>query len=223
MEEGFLVLRTRPDSVTSFDELDVDWSRTRAWSTGGYYARVFLNVRGREPDGAVSPEDYEVVRDELAARLEATTDPEGKALGTRVFRPQEIYARVEGFPPDLLVHFGDLAWRAIGGVGYGSFHVQENDTGPDDCNHAQVGAFILAGPGVPEVGEIQGARLLDVAPTLLSRAGYDLPPSMLGRDLLGGGPQTHAPAPEGPIPPPPPPPPGKDDALIRERLKGYIA
>ena len=223
VEEGFLVLRTRPRSVTPFDKLDVDWSRTRAWSAGGYYARVFLNVRGREPEGAVSPEDYETVRSDLMARLEATTDPGGKAIGTRVFRPEEIYARVVGIAPDLIVHFGDLAWRAIGGVGYGSFHVQENDTGPDDCNHAQMGAFILAGPGVPEVGEVQGARLLDVAPTLLSGAGYDLPLSMLGRDLLGGDVVAGLPFMEGPVPPPPPPADG--DALIRERLRGlgYIA
>jgi predicted AlkP superfamily phosphohydrolase/phosphomutase len=223
LREGYLVLRTRPKKVTTFEELDVDWSRTRAWSSGGYYARVFLNVRGREPEGTVSPEDYDRVREELVLRLESTADPEGRPLGTRAFKPQEIYARVEGVAPDLIVHFGELAWRAIGGVGYGRLHVQENDTGPDDCNHAQLGAFILAGPGVPDAGEVQGARLLDVAPTLLSAAGYDLAPSMLGRDLLGGGVVPPRLSPEGRSPPQPPPP-GSSDALIRERLRslGYL-
>lgn len=184
LQEGYLTLKSHPSEVTAFESLDVDWSRTRAWSTGGYYARVFLNVKGREPEGAIDPQEVSAVRDEISAGLEETTDDQGRPLGTRVFLPEETYARVERIPPDLIVHFGDLAWRAVGGVGYGRLHVQENDTGPDDCNHAQLGAFVLAGPGIPEEGEIEGARLLDVSPTLLSAAGYDLPASMQGRDLL---------------------------------------
>lgn len=219
MEEGLLVLRTRPRRVTPFNQLDVDWSRTRAWSTGGYYARIFLNVRGREPEGAIPPEDYEKVRDELAARLEATADESGGLLGTRVFRPEELYARVERIAPDLVVHFGDLAWRAIGGVGYGRLHVQENDTGPDDCNHAQFGAFVLAGPGVPESGERTGARLLDVAPTLLRVAGFDVPDAMQGQDLLNGKGDKGT-AQGGPGVVPPPPAPRQEAARVRERLRG---
>src|SRR5262249_58234638 len=81
---------------------------------------------------------------------------------------------------------GGLAWGSIGGVGYGRLHVQENDTGPDACNHAQFGMFLLAAPNCPLHGEYQGARLLDIAPTLLHLAGYQIPPSMQGRSLVAG-------------------------------------
>jgi len=219
VQEGFLALRSPPKEVTRFEKLDVDWGRTRAWSSGGYYARIFLNVKGREPAGVIPPEDYGRVRDELTARLEATEDDAGRPLGTRVFRPEEIYARVERVAPDLIVHFGDLAWRAIGGVGYGRVHVQENDTGPDDCNHAQHGAFVLAGPGIPEGGERTGSRLLDMAPTLLSAGGFDVPATMQGRDLLGSEVQRGSgTAPAEPTPPAPPP--MEEEALVRERLRG---
>jgi len=220
MNEGFLTLRTRPTVVTPFHDLDVDWSRTKAWSTGGYYARIFLNEKGREPQGAIEPEDVDSVREDLVARLEATVDDQGRPLGTRVFKPNEIYARVEGIPPDLIVHFGDLAWRAIGGVGYGQVHVQENDTGPDDCNHAQFGAFVLAGPGIPEAGELEGAHLLDIAPTLLHAAGYAVSASMQGRDLLGHDFVRRPPGAPTASPTFVAPPPGDGEALIRERLKG---
>jgi predicted AlkP superfamily phosphohydrolase/phosphomutase len=219
VQQGDLVLRSQPTQVTPFDELDVDWPRTRAWSSGGYYARVFLNVKGREPEGAIAPEDYESVRSELAARLEATTDEQGRPLGTRVFKPEEIYAKVERIAPDLIVHFGDLAWRAIGGVGYGRLHVQENDTGPDDCNHAQHGGFVLAGPGIPALGELQNVKLLDIAPTLLEHAGYDVPAGMQGTTLVPGS-AGAAGASGDDVPPP-----AAGDDLVRERLKGlgYIA
>jgi predicted AlkP superfamily phosphohydrolase/phosphomutase len=188
VREGLLALDEYPKQVTPFGKLRVNWAQTKVWSEGGYYARVFLNVKGREPNGVIDPADYEKFRDELKARLEATVDDQGKPLGTLVYKPEAIYKTVRNVAPDLIVHFGGLYWRSIGGVGYPTIHVQENDTGPDDCNHAQFGAFILAGAGSPLRGEIEGAHLLDMAPTLLTLGGYDVPPSMQGRVLTAGGP-----------------------------------
>lgn len=186
IREGLLVLNSYPGRVTPFDKLDVNWERTRVWSEGGYYARVFFNVKGREPSGVIDPADYERFRDEVKAKFEATTDPEGSPLGTLVFRPQEVYRHVRNVAPDLIVHFGGLLWRSIGGVGYPTIHIQENDTGPDDCNHAQHGSFILASSNNPLLGPVEGAHLLDIAPTLLELGGYDVPPTMQGRSLVAG-------------------------------------
>ncbi|MDX2044205.1 MAG: alkaline phosphatase family protein [Acidobacteriota bacterium] len=208
VREGLLVLNEYPKQITPFSQLSVNWDKTKVWSEGGYYARVFFNVRGREPNGVIAPADYEKFRDDFKARLEATTDETGRALGTMVFRPQEIYRHVRNVAPDLIVHFGGLYWRSIGGVGYNSIHVQENDTGPDDCNHSQFGSFILAGNGLPAVGEVSGVHLMDLAPTLLEIGGYDIPASMQGRSLIGGMPQIETGfAPDG-------------EELIRQRLSG---
>ncbi len=207
VREGLLVLNEYPKTVTPFAELSVDWTKTKVWSEGGYYARVFFNVKGREPNGTIQPDDYEKFRDEIKTRLEATTDENGKPLGTLVFKPQEVYRTVRNVAPDLIVHFGGLYWRSIGGVGYPALHIQENDTGPDDCNHAQFGSFILAGSGCP-TGEIEGANLLDIAPTLLELGGYDVPASMQGRSLCG---QTASVVPAVSA---------AGEALVRERLSG---
>ncbi len=186
VREGLLVLDEQPAQVTPLSKLKVNWAKTKVWSEGGYYARVFLNVQGREPQGAIPKQDYERFRDELKAKFEALTDDKGQPLGSLVFKPEEIYKSVHNVAPDLIVHFGALAWRSIGGVGYGRLHVQENDTGPDACNHAQFGMFLLAAPNCPLHGEYTGAKLLDIAPTLLDLAGYDIPPSMQGRSLVAG-------------------------------------
>jgi predicted AlkP superfamily phosphohydrolase/phosphomutase len=186
VKEGLLVLNKYPEQVTPFSELDVNWEKTRVWSEGGYYARIFLNVKGREPQGVIDKTDYESFRDEIKAKLEATVDDKGRPMGTLVFKPEEIYKSVRNIAPDLIVHFGGLNWRSIGGVGYTDFHVQENDTGPDGCNHAQYGAFILAAPNNPLHGEVEGVHLLDIAPTLLELGGYDIPDSMQGKSLVAG-------------------------------------
>ena len=46
--------------------------------------------------------------------------------------------------------------------------------------------FVLAAPNCPLGGEYEGARLLDIAPTLLDLAGYEIPESMQGRSLVAG-------------------------------------
>jgi predicted AlkP superfamily phosphohydrolase/phosphomutase len=182
--EGFLALAREPERTSSVGEIGIDWANTIAWGEGGYYARIFLNVRGREPQGKVAPEDYERVRDDLARRLAEIPDEEGNPIPTKVFKPEEIYEQARGVAPDLLVHFGDLLWRSVGTVGgTDGVHTFENDTGPDEANHAQDGLLIMAGPGI-EPGPLEDMHLLDVAPTVLELLGHDVPESMRGSSLL---------------------------------------
>ncbi len=185
--EGLLATLRDPEEAVPLREAGIDWSRTVAWGEGGYYSRIFLNVAGREPEGIVSPEDYERVRGGLAERLAAIPDENGDPLDTRVYLPEQVYEQANGVPPDLIVHFGDLYWRSVGTVGgREGVHTFENDTGPDDANHAQEGLFVLVAPGV-HPGPREGARLLDVAPTVLELMGLDVPASMRGTSLLSAG------------------------------------
>src|SRR5437870_6512597 len=186
IREGLLVLNEYPKTLTPFEKLNVNWSKTKVWSEGGYYARVFFNVQGREPQGVIPQAEYESFQGEWKARIEALPDDKGQPLKSLVFKPEEIYRNVRNVAPDLIVHFGGLYWRSIGTVGHSKIHVQENDTGPDGCNHAQYGMFILAAPNCPLRGEYEGARLLDIAPTLLDLAGYEIPEAMQGQSLVAG-------------------------------------
>lgn len=181
---GYLVLQQRPDTPKPLDEAAVDWSHTRAWGAGGYYGRLFLNVRGREPQGVIAPTDYEHTRAVLAEQLRSLPGPDGQSLGNRVFMPQQIYRKVRGIAPDLLVYFGDLAWRSVGSVGTGSFFTQENDTGPDDANHAQHGLFIWYDPQRLGGGKrLDEARIYDILPSLLARFKINAPGGLGGNVL----------------------------------------
>jgi predicted AlkP superfamily phosphohydrolase/phosphomutase len=216
VKEGLLVLNEYPKEITPFSKLSVNWEKTRVWSEGGYYARVFFNVKGREPQGVIEKDDYEKFREEVKEKLEALPNDKGEPMGTRVFKPDQIYRTVRNVAPDLIAHFGNLYWRSIGGVGYPTFYVQENDTGPDDCNHAQFGSFILAASNNPLRGEIKGAHILDLAPTLLELGGYDIPNTMQGKSLVMG--QTLVSEDEAGYSP-------TGEEIIRERLSGlgYIS
>jgi predicted AlkP superfamily phosphohydrolase/phosphomutase len=182
VQEGYLVLEEPLRGPTPLRGAAVDWGRTRAWGEGGYYCRLCLNVRGREPQGAVDPTDYERLRDELADRLERLAGPDGRPIGTRAFRPEDLWRDRRGIPPDLVVYFGDLAWRSNGSLGHGRHWTFENDTGPDDANHDRDGICIVAGPGVP-AGRRDDLAIYDIAPTILQLAGVDAADGMRGRAL----------------------------------------
>lgn len=181
---GYLTLKEPPAEVLPLDKVEVDWAQTQVWGAGGYYARIFLNVKGREPQGTVAMADYEALRDELAAKLSQLTDPDGNPLPVKAFKPQEIYQKVRGRAPDLIVYFDDLAWRSVGSVGIDSLYTVENDTGPDDANHAPLGLMIFYDPAAPQPGQVlKGAQLYDIVPTVLNRYGIEAPAGLRGKVL----------------------------------------
>ncbi len=182
IEKGWLTVRKRPTGPTKFESLDIDWEKTRAWAWGGYYARIFLNVEGREPRGSIAPEDYEKVRDELSAEIMAIRGPNGEAWKTRIIKPQEHFEVLEGDYPDMMVYFDDLYWRSAGTLGYGTMYLAENDTGPDDAVHNYDGIYILNDPlGGP--GGRKDANIIDIAPTVLDIMGIAAPPEMKGKPI----------------------------------------
>ncbi|UCD70666.1 MAG: alkaline phosphatase family protein [Syntrophobacterales bacterium] len=185
MEKGYLILEERPREMVPLSNVKIDWDRTTAWGEGGYYCRLFLNVKGREPKGTIERSRYDEVREMLKRELEDLTDDKGNHIGTRVFKPEEIYPVVKGVAPDLIVYFGNLRWRSVGSVGIGSIHTFENDTGPDDANHSQHGIFIMKAPGIKTRGKASGLHIMDVAPTVLHLLGLRIPEDMEGQAIEG--------------------------------------
>ncbi len=172
---GWLVLREEPSEPTRLTTDAIHWSRTRAWGTGGYYGRVFLNVAGREPEGIVT--DLEGTLASLVSELEADALVRASAR-----RPSELYRATKGSAPDLLVFFGDLDYRSLGTVG-GEVFTREDDRGPDGCNHDWDGIFIGAGPRFGARGPLEGRSIHDVGVTILELLGVPVPDGWLGRRL----------------------------------------
>ena len=182
IKEGLLTIKTKPPGRVSLEECEVDWEKTVAWASGGYYSRVFLNVEGREPNGVVK--DYDATLQDLKARIEAIPDHLGRPMQTKAHVPGDTFSTVLGVAPDLIVLFDNLLWRAVGSVGYEELHTFDNDTGPDDANHAQHGIFILETRDSSR--QIEGHQLMDIAPTVLDIMGLPVLADMQGRSIPVG-------------------------------------
>jgi predicted AlkP superfamily phosphohydrolase/phosphomutase len=171
-EEGYLVFKTPPKEIVRPEKAEINWEKTRAWAWGGYYSRIFVNLQGREENGVVKPEEYEKLRDELKEKLASLTGPNGEKLQNKVYKPEEVYPILKGEPPDLMVFFDDLSYRAAGTMGHKEIYLAENDTGPDDAVHEWDGVFIAYHPSIEKKGNIH-ARIEDIAPTILNIFGLN--------------------------------------------------
>lgn len=183
-QAGYLTLFDDPSEgrLSSFEKVEVDWSKTKAWGDGGYYGRIFFNVEGREPNGTIPPDDYDAFSDMLTEEIRDIPTPDGSPLDTKVFNPRKVYRTVRGVAPDLLVYFDNLGWRSVGSFGHGDIWTFKNDTGPDDANHAVNGIYAYIPPERNLNGRtLPDTQLMDFAPTILDIFGLPIPPDMQGK------------------------------------------
>ncbi len=171
VDKGYLTIKERPKKLTPLSKVEIDWERTKAWGEGGYYGRIFVNVKGREPNGVVDPSDYDDFLNELIEEISKLKDEAGNPLGNVCFKPGDLYREVTGIPPDLFVYFGNLSYRSVGSLGVGGYITTDNDIGPDDANHAFNGFFTMV--GTQSKGRRNGLSVMDVAPTVLSLFGIE--------------------------------------------------
>jgi predicted AlkP superfamily phosphohydrolase/phosphomutase len=182
IKEGYLTLKNYPKEVTDINKCDVDWEKTKAWGWGGYYARIFFNVKGREEQGIIPPEKFEDVKNELRKKMLSITGPEGEKLENKVMYSEELYQNSIGSKPDIMVYFDNLYWRSAGTIGHNTLYLSENDTGPDDSVHWWDGMFMMYN----KKNCVNGKRLnklsiYDVAPIILDTMSIEVPKYMLGK------------------------------------------
>ncbi len=132
---------------------------TRAYSL--IPGRFFLNLEGREPDGAVSQSEYDAVRDELIADLETLTGPDGRQVCHRIVKGEDAFDGDQTeIAPDLVVIPADGFDLKSG------FKEKESvfTEGPRNGMHKFGNACLFS---TSDRLEISDTDLLDIAPTLL--------------------------------------------------------
>jgi predicted AlkP superfamily phosphohydrolase/phosphomutase len=170
---------------------DMDWPRTKAYSEE-FRGHVWINVRGRDPDGIVEPgAEYEAIRDRIIEGLSTLEDPRsGRRLLRRVCRREDLYSGpfVHGFP-DLLLE-SDAAElfrpykkqdRSVGPVRLTSREELREAT--TSGGHLLDGILVAWGGAIQKGRQTKGATLADVVPTALCMMGEPIPGDIDGRVL----------------------------------------
>ncbi len=158
----------------------VDWPRTKAFPLGG--GHIYVNVKGRDPQGSVEPgSEYNAVCKEIEAALHALRDPgTGGPIVERVWRRHEIYGD-DSVPdtPDLYVQWKDDHYIDMGSIGFGKGFISEPIRGRSG-GHTMRGIFLAHGPEIKQGHKIEGAQLVDLAPTILHLLDVPVPVGLDG-------------------------------------------
>ncbi len=189
MDAGYV--RPRISRVQSVNSLfaDVDWKRTKAYGLG--INGLYLNLRGREVHGTISPgnEADDLCR-ELAERLLGVRDPQtGDQVISRVHRARDIYSGPYASDgPDLIVAYSDhyrASWDTILG-GFPREVVLDNTdawSGDHCVDSTVVPGVLLCNRAVHS----EQPALEDLAPTILTEFGVPVPAEMTGKNLFVEG------------------------------------
>jgi len=163
---------------------DVDWSRTLTYSIG-HVGQVYVNLRGREPEGIVEPGvEYEAVRRRVVEALSQLRHPEtGQPLVDRAIPgDQVVHGPYAHRSPDLYVILDGYRAIAFPLFATDSRIVTRQIRGDSGC-HRQHGVLIAWGAGIKRGGVVTGAHIQDLAPTILHLMGQPVLDDMDGRVL----------------------------------------
>jgi predicted AlkP superfamily phosphohydrolase/phosphomutase len=170
----------RPEFLNS-----IDWSKTKAYSFG-YYGQIFINLKGREPQGIVeSGTAYEELRREIADELVKLVDPQDALpVVDRVYTKEELY---EGSfleeAPDLLAIMRGFTYMTRKGYEFAARRGElfrepyTKETG----SHRLEGILIAAGPDIAVQANLNTSDIQDLTPTLLHLQNCPIPQYMDGR------------------------------------------
>ena len=179
-----LALRTVKRIALSFD--DIDWERTKVYSFGNY-GQLCVNLKGREPLGAVDAgSEYDGLIDQVRRELLELRDPErGNVIFDHVLTKKELYrGPYSDEAPDLVFLDSKMLYNA-----HRFFELASNSlVTPHPIysgNHKPEGILIGWGPRFTANRGAEVASILDVAPSVLVLAGAAPPAYMDGEPLLG--------------------------------------
>lgn len=173
-----------------------EWSKTKAYACeiSTTSPNIWVNLRGRNPHGIVEPDEYDSLLGQLRDELLSLKDPaDGSQVIPKIYRREEIYTGDEiDKAPDLILSW----WDGTGFTARPSYprtsredpvllHVSDFHAGFDWGGiHAMEGVILLYGKNIKKGKAIEGANIVDIAPTALHLLGLAVPNDMDGRVLV---------------------------------------
>lgn len=185
IKEGYLVLKEKPNAPQKLDFSKVDWKKTKAYSIGAYFGRIYFNRKARDAvNGILGEDEVPELQQELIGKLNLLRNDQGEEIDNQFYLPQEVYAGPYlKESPDLYIYFDNLRWGVNNDIGNQGFYSQETTKGSDDAGHAPVGIFLLHHPSFSEKN-LGTLDIIDVLPTIYKLYGLEVPGDLKGRALI---------------------------------------
>lgn len=172
-ELGYTILK-RDDAGREIAE--IDWSKTRAIAARGDY--IYLNLKGRNRDGIVKPEEQYDLEEQIITDLYNYRDPKtGKRVVAVAMRNKEAALLGMSGP-----ECGDIIYFCT--ESYNIIHADSMSTHYGCAETSVSPIFLAAGPGIKEDYITDRViRQVDVAPTMAVLGGVRMPAQCEGAPI----------------------------------------
>ncbi|MBI5332513.1 MAG: alkaline phosphatase family protein [Candidatus Aenigmarchaeota archaeon] len=137
VQEGYLFLNPMSKESTKFNIDLVDMTRSIAYGSGAYNARIYINKK-------LAGKDYDKIKREIAGKLMLIKDDKGNQLETKVYFAEDIYKDTNDLEcSDLTVYFDDLRWASNPDLGQEGLYSWKTAIGADTAGHSRQGIIII--------------------------------------------------------------------------------
>ncbi|NOZ62194.1 MAG: hypothetical protein GXO74_10970 [Calditrichaeota bacterium] len=157
-------------------EVAPDFSNTRAFCTSGESSGIYLNRKNRFTDGAVDDADYLALRARIIFELKELKDDSGERIFDYALPKEAIYHGDKADEAPDIIFKSRRYWSSS------SFSARVLEQ-KEFFSHHPSGVFAAAGPDFRQGGVVDGAEIIDIAPTVLYLMDLLLPDDMDGKVL----------------------------------------
>jgi predicted AlkP superfamily phosphohydrolase/phosphomutase len=164
-----------------------EWKNSKAFVIPGeYFGAIRINLKDREPNGLVeSGKEYDEVCQELIERLTCLVHADtGQPAVDEVVRLDKVFNTndVKHFPDILVKWTGDAPIKQLFSEEVGTIYGESNEV--RSGAHRPSGFLTAKGDGICKGKVLTGAKIMDLAPTILYLLRQSVPPEMDGRVLI---------------------------------------
>jgi predicted AlkP superfamily phosphohydrolase/phosphomutase len=160
----------------------IDWKNSLAWGESSGIKGIYILLKDGERGNKVSKE-YEEVERQIIEELQKLVDPEtGEKIVSKVYKKEEIYngPYLDKIPDIVFITNPNYAVNNRVGNKIVDDYSPRNPGG--HLVHLN-GILIVKGPYIKKGEKIEGARLIDITPTVLHLLGIPILEDMDGRVL----------------------------------------
>jgi predicted AlkP superfamily phosphohydrolase/phosphomutase len=189
--------------------LSIRWENTKCHPLEPCHAHIFINLKGRDPQGIVEPKDYKKVQEQIIKALLDMKNPEtGESVVALAIKKEEagtlgiqegpgydrvgdvIYAWKPGYMSHPFIYRTAVKYRdgserdIVNPELYEPAVLCKNFTGVHlalPSLHDMHALMIMAGPSISKYERKYAAKIIDVAPTISKILGIEVP-----KDAEGG-------------------------------------
>ena len=158
----------------------IQWEHTQAYSGRTMEHAIYINLKGRDPQGIVPPEEFDTLRRRIAEALLALRDPDDgqQVIEAATLREDLYHGPYVGEAPDLLFSLapGYEPTSELSGRGVFSNALDEGAG-----IHQPEGIFLVTGIGVRPGVSMPELHIEDVLPTILYALGLPVSTMLSGR------------------------------------------